>query len=87
MSMGTLIREFTSLYEGGTLAPLTHQYKDYSEWMRGRDLSNQKAYWVDRFAEEIPVLDLPYDYSRPSFMALEEVFRGGAVTGTLPVKL
>jgi len=28
-----------------------------------------------------------YDYSRPSFMALEEVFRGGAVTGTLPVKL
>ena len=28
-----------------------------------------------------------YDYSAPCFRALEEVFRGGAVTGTLPVKL
>jgi len=28
-----------------------------------------------------------YDYSEPCFRALEEVFRGGAVTGTLPVKL
>jgi len=28
-----------------------------------------------------------YDYSRPCFNALEEVFRGGAMAGTLPVKL
>lgn len=28
-----------------------------------------------------------YDYSTPCFKALEEVFRGGAMTGTLPVKL
>lgn len=28
-----------------------------------------------------------YDYSLPSFQALEEVFRGGTMTGTLPVKL
>ena len=28
-----------------------------------------------------------YDYSTPCFMALEEVFRGGAMTGVLPVKL
>ena len=28
-----------------------------------------------------------YDYSAPSFRALEAVFRGGAMTGTLPVKL
>lgn len=28
-----------------------------------------------------------YDYSMPCFRALEEVFRGGAMTGTLPVKL
>ncbi len=28
-----------------------------------------------------------YDYTIPSFMALEEVFRGGEMTGVLPVKL
>ena len=28
-----------------------------------------------------------YDYSMPSFKALEEVFRGGTATGVLPVKL
>ena len=28
-----------------------------------------------------------YDYSAPCFLALEEVFRGGAMTGRLPVKL
>lgn len=28
-----------------------------------------------------------YDYSAPCFRALEEVFRGGEMTGTLPVKL
>ena len=28
-----------------------------------------------------------YDYSEPCFKALEEVFRGGAMTGRLPVKL
>lgn len=28
-----------------------------------------------------------YDYSTPCFRALEEVFRGGEMTGTLPVKL
>lgn len=28
-----------------------------------------------------------YDYSKPCFSALEEVFRGGAMTGKLPVKL
>ena len=42
---------------------------------------------------DIPVLPecacklVAYDYGRPSFKALEDIFRGGAVTGTLPVKL
>jgi len=28
-----------------------------------------------------------YDYGRSSFQALEDIFRGGAMTGTLPVKV
>ena len=72
MSMGTFTREFAALYNGEELVPLTHQYKDYSEWMRTRDISAQKEYWVEQFNDEIPVLDMPLDYSRPQ----EQSYKG-----------
>jgi len=65
MSMGTFINEFTKLYNGKQLEELTHQFKDYSEWMNRRDLSDQREYWISEFRNEIPVLDLPLDYQRP----------------------
>jgi len=65
MSMSTFINEFITLYNGGQLEALTHQFKDYSEWMKQRDLSSQKDYWVGAFSDEIPVLDLPLDDVRP----------------------
>ena len=33
MSMNTFTNEFMKLYNGEKLEPLTHQFKDYSEWM------------------------------------------------------
>ncbi|MEE1280856.1 MAG: amino acid adenylation domain-containing protein, partial [Acutalibacteraceae bacterium] len=42
---------------------------DYSEWMRTRDLSSQKEYWVNEFSDEIPVLDMPLDYARPQIQS------------------
>ena len=54
---------------------MVRQYKDYSEWMRGRDLSSQAEYWKGQFEDEIPVLDVPTDFPRP----MEQSFRG-AVT-------
>ncbi|MBQ1467613.1 MAG: AMP-binding protein, partial [Solobacterium sp.] len=65
MSSATFTRELTALYNGEKLEPLTHQFKDYSEWMRGRDLSSQAAYWKSQFEDEIPVLDMPLDFTRP----------------------
>jgi Condensation domain. len=44
MSMTTFTQEFMTLYNGEKLEPLTHQFKDYSEWMRTRDLSGQAEY-------------------------------------------
>ncbi|MBR5773426.1 MAG: amino acid adenylation domain-containing protein, partial [Clostridia bacterium] len=72
MSMGTFTREFAALYAGECLPPLTHQYKDYSEWMAQRDISSQKEYWVSQFGDEIPVLDMPTDFVRPQ----EQSFNG-----------
>lgn len=64
-SMNIFVREFSSLYQGGTLPEIKVQYKDYSEWSRKRDMSSYKEYWVNEFKDDIPVLDLPYDYPRP----------------------
>ncbi|MGG1878423.1 amino acid adenylation domain-containing protein, partial [Paenibacillus cisolokensis] len=57
-SINVVTREFLQLYNGETLAPLPVHYKDYSEWMRGQDLSESKAYWEHQFSDELPVLDL-----------------------------
>ncbi|HII08744.1 MAG TPA: amino acid adenylation domain-containing protein [Methanosphaera sp.] len=65
MSSAIFIRELNALYNGEELVPLTHQFKDYSEWMRSRDLSSQAEYWKSQFDDEIPVLDMPLDFVRP----------------------
>ncbi|MCL6459236.1 MAG: amino acid adenylation domain-containing protein, partial [Gorillibacterium sp.] len=71
-----IMKEFTQLYNGEILPPLTVQYKDYSEWLRRRDLHGQEKYWLEQFDGEIPVLDLPLDYPRPQ----TRQFSGGSFT-------
>ncbi|HLP60962.1 MAG TPA: amino acid adenylation domain-containing protein, partial [Candidatus Deferrimicrobium sp.] len=68
-SMGILIKEFMALYEGKELFPLNIHYKDYAEW-QGKEKNRearlaQETFWLGQFAEEIPVLNLPTDYTRP----------------------
>ncbi|WP_052088210.1 non-ribosomal peptide synthetase [Paenibacillus wynnii] len=65
MSIGNFIREWAGYYNGVQPEEAARQYKDYSEWMNGRDLSEQKGYWVKEFSDEIPVLNMPLDDKRP----------------------
>ena len=65
MSMNIFVKEIMAICNGEKLEPLTHQFKDYSEWMRTRDLSNQAEYWKSQFYDEIPVLNMLTDYPRP----------------------
>ena len=81
MSMGILAKEISKLYNGEELKPLRVQYKDYSEWMRTRDLSNQKEHWKGVFEEPAPVLDLPLDYSRPQTQSYTGCSINGKLTG------
>ncbi|MCQ2514825.1 MAG: amino acid adenylation domain-containing protein, partial [Ruminococcus sp.] len=83
MSEKTLTEELIMFYNGQTPEPLTHQFKDYSEWMNGRDLSSQRDYWLDEFGGEIPVLDMPYDYQRPQ----RQSYKGKTITFDLGSKL
>ncbi|WP_369814323.1 amino acid adenylation domain-containing protein, partial [Lysinibacillus sp. FJAT-14745] len=83
MSLATFIREFTALYNGESLKPLTIQYKDYSEWISKRDFSTQKEFWANEFRDELPVLDLPLDYRRPKIQS----YNGAIIECTTGKKL
>jgi amino acid adenylation domain-containing protein len=54
------------------LAPLRIQYKDYSHWF-ARQLEEaparaDRAFWLEKLAQPLPVLDLPADRPRPPVM-------------------
>ncbi len=74
-SGGILVKEFVSLYAGYTLPPLHLQYKDYTLWQQNvqqkQALELQREYWLQRFAGPLPVLELPYDFSRPELQRFD----------------
>ena len=67
--------EFKQKITGEKLPPLKLQYNDYCEWQRYYKqltrIKEQKSYWLKKFEGEIPVLDLPTDFPRPSMMSFE----------------
>ncbi|MDR0415909.1 MAG: amino acid adenylation domain-containing protein [Propionibacteriaceae bacterium] len=65
-TLGVLVGEFCALYNGEALAPLGPQYKDYTAWAAAQDVSAQRDYWLERFAEPPAPLDLPTDFPRPA---------------------
>jgi len=69
VSMAVLINEFGDLYSGKVLEPLKLQYKDFAVWqnefLKSDTMKAQEKYWLDVFADELPVIRLPYDYDRP----------------------
>ncbi|KEK19799.1 hypothetical protein BAGA_05230, partial [Bacillus gaemokensis] len=70
VSMKIFIRELQALYEGKKLAKLDIQYKDYAVWQNEQyqngNLKNMETYWLEKFSDELPVLELPTDYPRSS---------------------
>ncbi len=69
VSMNILAKDFISLYEGKELTNLRVQYKDFTVWQNQFFQSNlikkQEKFWTNMFADEIPVLNMSYDYLRP----------------------
>ncbi|MGD2089466.1 MAG: amino acid adenylation domain-containing protein, partial [Candidatus Aminicenantes bacterium] len=69
ISVQIFIKEFTKFYQGEVISELRIQYKDFSHWqntlMDSGAIKQQESYWLEYFADEIPVLILPYDFSRP----------------------
>ncbi|MFL6194096.1 MAG: non-ribosomal peptide synthase/polyketide synthase [Thermoanaerobaculia bacterium] len=73
-SGGVLLREAAALYEAfraGAPSPLRElavQYADFAvwqrEWLAGKALDSLLAYWRERLAGPLPVLELPSDLPR-----------------------
>ncbi len=78
-SLQTLVSEFLALYQGQELPQPSLQYKDYVAWQRQRlasaELRRQEEYWLNELRGELPALDLPGDFERPS----QRSFRGDVV--------
>ncbi|MCP4215184.1 MAG: amino acid adenylation domain-containing protein [bacterium] len=74
-SQEVLSREFSTLFAGGRLEPLTLQYRDFALWQAAarqqQAIAQQEAFWLDTFREETPVLNLPLDFKRPVIQSFE----------------
>ncbi|WP_400193668.1 amino acid adenylation domain-containing protein [Hymenobacter sp. B81] len=83
LSQALLQAELQALLRGETLPPVAHQYKDYVCWQQSpaqrARLQEQQQYWLARFADERPTLQLPTDFARPETHS----FEGAEVSLTL----
>jgi tyrocidine synthetase-3 len=70
-----LVNDFMALFEDKALPPLRIQYKDFSQWQNiekeKENLKRQEEYWLKEFEGEIPVLNMPTDYTRPAVQSFE----------------
>jgi hypothetical protein len=77
VSTGLLIKDFMAIYAGERLSsPGRHYtYKDFSQWQNsskyGEAIKNQEEYWLSKFKNGIPLLNLPTDYTRPVIQSFE----------------
>ncbi|MCU0288489.1 MAG: amino acid adenylation domain-containing protein, partial [Acidobacteria bacterium] len=87
VSINIILKDFSALYYDKELQNLAIQYKDYSEWQKTERqkelLKKQEAYWLKKFAGEIPLLNLPTDYARP----VVQQFKGDIINFSLDEQL
>ena len=74
-SMTIMQDEFKTLYAGEQLPGMNIQFKDYAEWENSepvrKTIEKEEKYWLEKFADEVPVLQLPYSYPRPPLLTYE----------------
>lgn len=82
-STGVIMNEFAALYEGRELVKLPFHYRDYTMWQiecnKSGRIKHQRDYWHKVFEDNIPVLQMPYDFERPA----ERDFKGMRVESVL----
>ncbi|TFV07231.1 amino acid adenylation domain-containing protein, partial [Bacillus stratosphericus] len=79
ISMNVFMQDLFKLYKGDDLPVLPIQYKDFTIWKEKEFdqpyIKKQKSYWLETLSGELPVLQIPTDFARPSI----QDFNGGIV--------
>ncbi|HLP59328.1 MAG TPA: condensation domain-containing protein, partial [Candidatus Deferrimicrobium sp.] len=74
-SLTILVQEIMQLYRGEELLPLKVQYREYAQWeeqyRQSPDFESHGQYWLDQLSGDLPVLELPIDFSRPEALDFE----------------
>lgn len=87
ISLQIVVKEFAQLYAGQKLAAVKFQYKDYAEWqnslLSSEYMREKEAFWIERFSDQLPVLNLPTDFPRPNVQS----FAGKHLTCNLDQQL
>lgn len=75
-SSGILTTELFTIYDAfvnqksNPLPPLELQYKDYAAWQQEQlkkdTIEIHKTYWLQKFQDEVPVLEIPAQHLRPT---------------------
>ena len=74
-SLSILLNELCKIYNDEELPDITIEYKDYAVWenqkIKSNELKEAENYWVNQFIDDIPVLDMPTNYPRPTVQTFE----------------
>ncbi|WP_432409140.1 amino acid adenylation domain-containing protein [Wukongibacter sp. M2B1] len=78
-SANIFARELIELYGNKELPDLRIQYKDFAHWQNELfnkdEILKQEKYWLKRFSNELPLLNMPTDFIRP----MQQSFEGDRV--------
>ncbi|BAY10595.1 non-ribosomal peptide synthetase [Calothrix sp. NIES-2098] len=93
-SSDVFYQDFTTIYKAlsagqpSPLPPLPVQYADFThwqhQWLQGEVLESQVNYWKQKLEGNLPIIDLPYDRSRPQGA---QTYRGDRAALLLPKTL
>ncbi|UII24645.1 amino acid adenylation domain-containing protein [Fulvivirga maritima] len=73
ISIYKFIEELVLIYEEKSLNESKIGYKDYvlweSQYLSSEEMELDRAYWLDEYLDDIPILDLPTDRGRPKIFS------------------
>ncbi|MGN1299484.1 MAG: amino acid adenylation domain-containing protein [Candidatus Scatovivens sp.] len=74
-SLSIFVNELRKLYNGETLENIEFTYKDFAYWeneaLSSGKFKEAEEFWVNRLKNDIPVLNMPTNYTRPAVKSYE----------------
>lgn len=74
-SLNILIQELCALYNNETLSDKNIDYTDFCIWEQEQfktdEFKAKKEFWINKFKDEVPLLNMPTTYPRPSIQNFE----------------